>query len=473
MRIGKVKNYFVIQVYKFIVFIVTEKAYFVNQVYKICFSGCFLKKTCVYWLCMNMTVTPKLIERQNQNNIISYVERGRISRAEIAKQTGLSRTTVSNACSRLLDLHLVQEEVLPEESVLSRGRPGTPLSLTEDCWYAAGATLIDRELLFVLLRLSGKVACQFSLPLKDLGPETYLQTLAEGFARILHMCPDRLLPCLGVGSPGLINNGKVLHASDMGWSDLDISGYLQEQLGIKAEVINRHWASCLCEYNHLSVGSMIYVGISTGIAAAIIADGKLFTGAYHSAGEIGHTVVCPNGPICTCGRRGCLHAMSSETFIVRHVEEQYQHSRGPLFDKDPLWDYFSAHETLPIENICQAARQGHPLAQNMLEQAALYLGLSISNLASMFNPECVVLGGSLVEHGGPEFVRHIFDSVHQYSSSDTMCAVKFLTWSQGRISGAVGAARLVLDRKIELAAQALKSHTPSEQNKPQSSIDRS
>lgn len=399
---------------------------------------------------MSGTGISKLIEQQNQNSIISFIEKGRISRAEIAKQTGLSRTTVSNVCSRLMELDLVQEGN-QADGAIGRGRPGTPLFLTENRWFAAGATLIDREVIFALLRLSGEIAWTFSLPMPDLSDGAFLDSMTRGFAQIMERCPGDLLPCLGIGSPGIINGGVVLYASDMGWEHVDIAGHLKRELGMESETINRHWASCLCEYHHQPVSSMIYVGISTGIAAAIIADGELFTGASHSAGEIGHTVVCPGGPACVCGRRGCLHAVSSETFILRQVNEQYEKTGGALYEGDPLWKKLEQGEKLDIEDVCRAADRGHPLAKEMLERAAHFLGLSISNLTGMFNPECVVLGGSLMEHGGSPFAEGIIHGIRQYSSADTLRAVKILPWTQGRISGAVGAARLILDRKIELA----------------------
>lgn len=399
---------------------------------------------------MSGTGISKLIEQQNQNRIISFIEKGSISRAEIAKQTGLSRTTVSNVCSRLMELELVQEGN-QADGAIGRGRPGTPLFLTKDRWFAAGATLIDKEVIFVLLRLSGEIAYTFSLPVRDLSHGAFLDTMTRGFAKILEKCPGDLLPCLGVGSPGIINEGVILCASDMGWEQVDIAGHLKRELGMESDTINRHWASCMCEYHHQSVSTMIYVGISTGIAAAIIADGELFTGASHSAGEIGHTVVYPGGPACVCGRRGCLHAVSSETFIVHHVNDRYQRTNGALYEGDPLWAKMELGKKLDIEDVCRAADVGHPLAKEMLERGALYLGLSISNLIGMFNPECVVLGGSMMEHGGASFSQGIISSIHQFSSADTLKAVKILPWTQGRVSGAVGAARLVLDRKIELA----------------------
>ena len=404
-----------------------------------------------------MEMLSKQIEQRNQNNVLQCIEQaGEISRAGVAKQLGLSRTTVSTAVSRLLEAALVREADQADASQ-SRGRPGIPLSLTEDVWYAAGASYIDRELLFVLTDLHGRIVDRHEVPVPDETPEQFLAGLTEGFAAILRRCPARLLPLLGVGTPGMVNHGRILLASDMGWQNVDVAGHLARTLGYPSVVVNRHWASCLSEY-HFGAGrgvqSLIYVGISTGIAASIILDGKLFTGADHIAGEIGHTVVRRNGPRCSCGRRGCLHAIASELALRRHVSEYYAAHPGPATAPDPVWEAVRANGEAPIDVICHAAAAGHPVAGSELSTAALYLGLSISNLTSMFNPQRVVLGGSLIDHGGSLLTGRIIDSVRAHGSADTLDAVDIRPWALGRYSGALGGALLVLDHKRALAVSA-------------------
>ena len=400
----------------------------------------------------------KQIEQQNQNNILECIEQaGEISRAGVAKQLGLSRTTVSSAVARLLEAGLVCEADQADPSQ-SRGRPGIPLALTTDIWYAAGAALIDSEMLFVLTDLRGHIVDRLAVPVPDGTSDAFLRALSDGFQTIIVRCPGRLLPMLGVGSPGMINHGRILWASDMGWENIPISDHLMDTLGLPSTVVNRHWASCLSEY-HFGVGkgiqSLIYVGISTGIAASIILDGKLFTGAYHNAGEIGHTVVNRNGPRCSCGRRGCLHAIASELALRKHVSEYYIAHPGPAAVPDPLWATVQAGDQPDIHSICRAAAAGHPVALSELQTAALYLGLSISNLTSMFNPQCVIVGGSLIDHGGKLLTDLIIDSVRAHGSADTLDAVEIRPWSLGRYSGALGAARLVLDQKRTLATAVM------------------
>jgi len=263
---------------------------------------------------VSMEVLGKQIEQQNQLNVLRCIEEmHEVSRAAIAKQLGLSRTTVSSAVARLIEAELV-EECNQVGELAGPGRPGIPLALRNGTWYAAGAAFIDRELLFVLTDLSGRIVDRFALRTSDATADTFLKTLGDGFEALIKRCPGKLLPMLGVGSPGMVNHGRIVEASDMGWTDVRIADYLYQRLGLPSTVVNRHWASCISEY-HFGAGkdvkSQIYVGISTGIAAAIIIDGKLFTGAYHSAGEIGHMVVERNGPVCSCGRRGCLEAHAS------------------------------------------------------------------------------------------------------------------------------------------------------------------
>lgn len=407
-----------------------------------------------------MEMLSKQIEQRNQNNVLQCIEQaGEISRAGVAKQLGLSRTTVSSAVARLLEAGLVCEADQADPSQ-SRGRPGIPLSLTTDIWYAAGAALIDNEMLFVLTDLRGRIVDRLAVPVADGTSDSFLRALSDGFEAIVARCPGKLLPMLGVGSPGMINHGRIFWASDMGWENIPISDHLMRTLGLPSTVVNRHWASCLSEY-HFGVGkgiqSLIYVGISTGIAASIILDGKLFTGAYHNAGEIGHTVVNRNGPRCSCGRRGCLHAIASELALRKHVSEYYIAHPGPAAVPDPLWATVQTGDQPDIHSICRAAAAGHPVALSELQTAALYLGLSISNLTSMFNPQCVIVGGSLIDHGGKLLTDLIIDSVRAHGSADTLDAVEIRPWSLGRYSGALGAARLVLDQKRTLATSGMPS----------------
>ena len=406
-----------------------------------------------------MEMLSKQIEQTNQENILRCIERmDRVSRAGIAKQLGLSRTTVSAAVSRLAELKLVREDDAAEEPALGRGRPGIPVVLTTNVWYAAGAAFIDQQLLFVLSDLYGNAVEKLTLPVPDGCAETFLSVLTQGFSQLIARCPGKLLPMLGVGTPGMVNEGCICVASDMGWENVRVAEHIQRTLGYPSIVVNRNWASCMGEWQFgagKGVSNLIYVGFNTGIAASIIIDGKLFTGAYHSAGEIGHTIVNRNGPLCNCGRRGCLHAYASERALLRRVSEYYAQNPAAVCAGDPLWAMLSHEQPLTVDAICRAAVSGQPVALETLNKAALYIGLSIGNLISMFNPQRVIVGGSFIDHAGRLLTDMIVDSVREHASPDSPVAVEITPWTLGRFSGPLGAALLVLERKRDLATAAL------------------
>ena len=128
----------------------------------------------------------------NQAAIISCLQsnNGLISRAALAKQVGLSRTTISSTINRLIELDLVKEtdNILCDKE---RGRPGIPICLTDDVWYAAGATLLDNEVFFALLKLDGSIANSFSLPVPDRSSKSFLSILKIGFEQLIAVCPGR------------------------------------------------------------------------------------------------------------------------------------------------------------------------------------------------------------------------------------------------------------------------------------------
>lgn len=405
---------------------------------------------------LTLQVSSKQIERANQKSVLRCVEQaGEISRAGVAKKLDLSRTTVSSAVAYLMELGLVRETE-QASGAQNRGRPGIPLQLTGDTWFAAGAAFTDQELLFVLTDLNGRIVERHSLSVEDLRAETFLNKLTEGFSALLARSPGKVLPLLGVGTPGAVNNGSILRASDMEWENVPVAAHLKKTLGMDSIVVNRHWASCMSEYRFgagQSIESLIYIGISTGIAASFILDGRLLTGSHHSAGEIGHTVVNRNGRQCNCGSRGCLHTVASEIALLLHINEYYGARKTPAANPDPLFEKLRAGGALSVEDICLAAAGGHPVAFNELQTAALYLGLSVGNLISMFNPQSVILGGSLIDHGGKMFTDMIFESVRMHASSDALVGVQLRAWALGRDSGPLGAALLVLEHKYELAAE--------------------
>jgi len=136
--------------------------------------------------------------------------------------------------------------------------------------------------------------------------------------------------------------------------------------------------------------NVIYVTVSTGIGAGLILNGELYAGAHGIAGEVGHIVVQPGGPLCTCGNRGCVEAIASGTGIARAARE-----RAPLDPDSALHGL----ESPTAADVVRAARAGDALALTLLRNAGEALGIGMGTLINLFNPELIVLGGSVLNAG--------------------------------------------------------------------------
>src|SRR2546430_1709861 len=135
---------------------------------------------------------------------------------------------------------------------------------------------------------------------------------------------------------------------------------------------------------------MIYVTVPTGIGAGLLLRGELYAGAHGIAGEVGHIVVQRDGPLCTCGNRGCLEAIASGTGIARAARELAPGAPGSA-----LYGLDHPH----AEDVARGARAGDELANAILENAGSYLGLAMGTLVNLFNPQLIVLGGSVIKAG--------------------------------------------------------------------------
>ncbi len=385
------------------------------------------------------------------------------SRADIAKYLDLSRTTVSTAVARLIQLGLVQEDasLLYESPIHERGRPGVPLKLRTDKWYAIGASFHTSTWFFVLTDLACNVVHSFSLKLTNMSKDTFLQVLIEGLNQMIDYCPGHLLPLLGVGIPGLVDDrtGVILHAEDLGWHNIPLGETVLQHTGIPVAVLNRHRACALAEAklgSHLKTDSLVYLGIDTGIIATIFLNGSLLTGVINSAGEIGHTIIDPNGRICKCGKRGCLQAMASLGAINSIIDEAYCEG-SPHPERDVFLPYLQEKSLIPGEVIMDAACSDHPIALNALREISKYLGLAIGNFINLLNPQIVILGGPLVYSHNELLTKLITDEASKYALDYTFGAVHIVPSRLGIYSGAIGAAALALERKLELVLKSTDS----------------
>jgi len=250
---------------------------------------------------------------------------------------------------------------------------------------------------------------------------------------------------VGIGAPGPleIETGLTLSPPNLpGWNRTPLKQLIADGLGIPAFLEKDANAAALGEF-HFGAGRgtkhMIYVTVSTGIGSGLILDGRLYYGANSMAGEIGHTTIAPNGPLCACGNRGCLEAMASGTAIANRARERV--ARGvPTLIADLIGDDL---ERITAELVAEAADQGDTNAQEILAEAMNYLGIGVANLVNLFNPQLVVIGGGLTNTGEALFepVRRAIDRCAFPKPAQT---VRVVQAELGEHVGVLGAAAVAL-----------------------------
>lgn len=396
-------------------------------------------------------VAPDTIARVFQE----LVHRRRVSRSDLAELTGLTRTTIGTIVDHLITLGIASE-VGPGKS--QGGRPPIIVEINHDAACAFGAGMEDLHWNMVITNLDAEVIARDEVPIDDAKPLSAIRAIEEGYRRLTEEVPAgaHLLPMAGIGSPGVVDmtTGVVHGAVDLGWGTVHLGAELETRLGVPVAVANRSRVGALAEIwcAHLrgEVRELVYVTLGTGVAAGIVHDGELVRGASSSAGELGHVVVAPDGPVCGCGNRGCLQTLVNEGAILRRANSLAATSGTEAFS--------SAQEVVAVSSMRAFAPTATPAspalpatdadlrvsaARRTIDEAGRYLATALGTVVNLLNPEQIVLGGPLAD-AGPALLestqRHLVDRAMRYPLSATTIRRS----SFGRDSSAIGAAVMVI-----------------------------
>jgi len=316
--------------------------------------------------------------------IAALRELGSTSRAELTRRTGLSRATVSSVLAEL------QAAGLVDAGGSDGGGPGRPAELVRLNRAAGTAVGIDfgkRHLRVVLSDLGHHVLAERCVELAfDHEASTGIERAAELVAEVLEEAGSErdTVVAVGMGLPGPVRATGELGSSTIlpGWVGVRAAAAMSERLDLAVTVDNDANLGALAEWTWGAArGSqtIAYVKVSTGIGAGLIVDGRPFRGAGGTAGELGHIVVDPHGPICRCGNRGCLETLVGAQALI----EPLRPSLGEL----------------ALGEVLERAHAGDAACRRVLADAGGAIGSAMATLCNLFDPECVVVGGDLAAAG--------------------------------------------------------------------------
>jgi predicted NBD/HSP70 family sugar kinase/biotin operon repressor len=372
------------------------------------------------------------LRESNRERVVQALRMlGVASRADVARRTGLSRSTVSSIVAELLAEGLVvdrEEDGRPS----SAGRPPALIALDPAAGVAVGIDFGKRHLAVAASDLSHRVLAEewIEMP-EDYEAEDGIDRAAELVDLVLSdggADRDRVLG-VGMGIPGPVHRSGVVGSSAIlpGWAGTRGADRMAERLGFHVWLGNDANLGALSEATWgagKGAAALVYLKLSTGIGAGIVIDGELFDGAGGTAGEIGHITLDETGDICRCGSRGCLETFAAGAAIARMLSR----SRG---------------EELDVDAVLSRAAAGDPGCRRALRDAGRAIGVAVANLCNLVNPERIVVGGSM-GYAGDLLLDPLRESVGLRAIPSAAEDVEVVLGELGERAELLGAVALVL-----------------------------
>jgi glucokinase-like ROK family protein len=343
------------------------------------------------------TADHALIRKMNTAILLDALRRfAPLSRAELAARTGLNRSTVSIIVNSLIEEGLIQETDLQSAKI---GRPGMLLELNPKGGFAIGIELGVDCISVIVSDFIAQVqwrerACsdpdEDQIAILDRAANLTQHALDFGLSQGLRPLG------IGVGVPGMVDvhQGKLIFAPNLHWNNVPLRLIWSQRFNLPVFVENEANAAALGEYYFgaaQGVNNFIYLSAGIGLGAGIVIDGQLFRGSKGYAGEVGHMTVVPGGELCGCGKRGCWETQVGPRAVLGRVRATLETGVPSV-----LCDLVDGDlERISFESVVLAAGQGDSVALRALQEVGEQLGIGVSNLVNIFNPDLIVLGGAL------------------------------------------------------------------------------
>nr|WP_308628590.1 ROK family protein [uncultured Eisenbergiella sp.] len=395
----------------------------------------------------------------NRRTVLNYIRKNKTAtKAGLASVTGLTFMAIKKILEELEELHLIRCD---EMEAGGMGRRAVTYAVNETYRYVVGIHINKFVTSIAMMDLRGEILEVERCSMQQDFPNqsAFVEMLVSEIEKVIQRSgieKDNILG-IGVGVPGPVDteNGVILTPPNIPMlSYLPLKEILESKCGCSVYVQKDTNVIAFGEYwygsgsirgsgsIHGSVPfhgndcyDLAYVDVDMGIGSGLIIDGKLNIGANSIAGEFGHITIDINGPLCNCGNKGCLEAMSSGIAVLRELKAQ--------LEKEPGHPLYAKREDLVIEDVFKMAEKKDLLTISILNQSAFYVGVAVSNLINILDPQIIILGGILIQ----KYPRY-FDIVTNVANARKVKGAKenFLAVSKlGENAGVIGAGEIVAD----------------------------
>ncbi|MBZ5584249.1 MAG: ROK family transcriptional regulator [Acidobacteriia bacterium] len=329
--------------------------------------------------------TSEVVRDINKRVVLNLIRtRQPLSRADLARISGLQRSTISLIVEELLEDRWVLEGPTGR---LPRGRRPTFLRLNDER-VIIGVDIRPTQITVALADVNGKFASQEVMP-TPADPKSAVSAMIARIQRLLDSCRGKKVEGIGISLPGRVEriSERLVFAPNLKWPEFDIREPIATATGLEVELENAANACVLAAvwFDHVESRNMVVVTVSEGIGTGILVNGRLARGLSGMAGEFGHVPLDPNGPVCSCGSRGCWEVFASNRAALRYYFESSAQAPG-----------------LTFPDLLSLADQGDGRAAQALEKMAQYLGRGMRMIVAGLDPEQILVVGDLT-HAWPRF----------------------------------------------------------------------
>jgi predicted NBD/HSP70 family sugar kinase len=392
------------------------------------------------------TADPSLMRELNASIIMDCIRlKAPLSRADLAGYTGLTRSTVSLIVNDLINSGFVQESTTRQDPKV--GRPGLLIEFNPKGGFVVGVEIGVDFISVILTDFTSQILWRYQEQTSEQETQSVILERAEELvarAVAIGMQLGMRPLGIGVGIPGLVDvrHGKVMYAPNLCWYDFSLRQRWTERFNLPIFVENE--ANCACLGEHFygvahDVKDFIFLKTGVGLGGGVLLDSKLFRGASGFAGEVGHMTLYSHGPLCRCGRVGCWETFVRPTKLVSDITERLQKGEPSLLPALVNGDLTK----ITLNELAEAAKSQDALTLHALEVLGNHFAVGIANLVNVFNPELVVLGGSLLPVI-PWLIPIIRTSLETNVLQPLRGITRIETSSQGEDACLLGATALVI-----------------------------
>ncbi len=381
------------------------------------------------------------------NIIRYYILNGENTLAELGREMNLSVPTVTKLVGELMEDGYVMDFGKLETT---GGRRPSKYGINPDSGYFIGVDVRSFCVNIAMININGNVvSSNLGIPFSQKNTQESLDILCQIIQDFVDglTIPKSKVMGVGVNISGRVNTVTGHSYSHFLFSERSLTEIFHEKLGLMVSIDNDSRAMAYGEYIS-GVGkdekNVLFVNVDWGLGLGIITDGKLYYGKSGFSGEFGHLSVFDNEVICHCGKKGCLETQASGSYIYRRVLEKIKEGNSSILQKK-----VNKGEDLLLDDIIDATLKGDMLAIELVEEVGYTLGKQIAGLINLFNPELVVVGGS-VALTGDYLLYPIKSAIKRYAlnliSNDTSVKISKL----GERAGVIGACMLARGKMLDL-----------------------